>query len=136
MSYCKAKTKGGLPCRGHAMSNGYCYRHNPDISTAEKKQASSRGGNKPTQVCRNIQRATAKQIEVNNLQDILHILVNNTNDVRSGNIDHKVSNAVVQNVNAMLKTYQLCVLEKRVSDIEQSLHIDNNANTEGNFSYE
>ena len=41
-----------------------------------------------------------------------------------GDLDPRVSNAVVQNVNALLKVYELALVDSRVRKLEQQAGID------------
>jgi hypothetical protein len=99
----------------------YCYRHNPDIPEADKKQASVAGGKK-RQVMTN-----ADPVSLRNVESIVSLIESNVNAVRSGEIDPKVSNAVVQNINALLKVYELAIVDTRVRKLEQQAGIDSPA---------
>ena len=119
MAFCIAKTKAGKDCTAQAMQGAsHCYRHNPDIPEADKIQASTNGG-KATQVLTN-----ADPVALRNVQGIVSLLESNINDVRAGRIDPRVSNAVVQNVNALLKVYELAIVDTRVRKLEQQAGID------------
>jgi hypothetical protein len=99
----------------------YCYRHNPDIPEADKIEASIAGGKK-RQVMTN-----ADPVSLRNVESIVSLIESNVNAVRSGEIDPKVSNAVVQNVNALLKVYELAIVDTRVRKLEQQAGIDSPA---------
>ena len=111
---CKATNKAGKPCKAHAMSNGYCYRHNPDIATADKLLASVKGGRKDKS-----QATTARPI---NLGGLLEALKDNTNDLRQGNISPRVSNALVQNIMAIIEVKKVVDLDRRLTQLEQRLN--------------
>ncbi len=122
MAYCIAQTKAKTDCTAQAMQGAsYCYRHNPDISDDDKKQASVAGGKK-RQVMTN-----ADPVSLRNIESIVSLIESNTNAVRSGEIDPKVSNAVVQNINALLKVYELAIVDTRVRKLEQQAGIDSPA---------
>lgn len=119
MAFCTAKTKAGKPCTAQAMHGAeFCYRHNPDISEADKKEASIAGG-KARQVLTN-----ADPVSLRNVTSIVELIESNINEVRSGNLDPKVSNAVVQNINALLKVYELAVADTRIRRLEQQAGIE------------
>lgn len=101
------------------VGEGYCYRHNPRISKQDKVDASKQGG-KRFKVLQN-----APETSIKSIQSILSLLEQNINDVRKGRVDPKVSNAVVQNVNAALKVYELAVIEGRINRLESKAGIDN-----------
>jgi hypothetical protein len=119
MAYCIAKTKAGKDCTAQAMHAAeHCYRHNPNISEADKREASIQGG-KATQVL-----ADAEPVTLRRVESIISLIESNINDVRTGKIDPRVSNAVVQNVNALLKVYELAIVDSRVRKLEQQAGID------------
>lgn len=96
----------------------YCYRHNPDISEADKREASIAGG-KARQVLNN-----ADPVSLRNVTGIVELIESNINEVRSGNLDPKVSNAIVQNINALLKVYELAIADTRIRRLEQQAGIE------------
>ena len=116
---CQAINKAGKPCKAQAMSNGYCYRHNPDISEQVKQEASKRGGLKldPRTLAE-----TAQQIDTETYKGLLTALDNNTNDLRQGKIDPKTSNALVQNILAIIEVKKVADLDARLTMIEQQLN--------------
>lgn len=119
MAYCIAKTKAGKDCTARPMHGAeHCYRHNPAISDADKHAAAVSGG-KATQVL-----ANAEPVTLRNVESIISLIESNINDVRTGQIDTKVSNAVVQNINALLKVYELAIVDSRVRRLEQQAGID------------
>lgn len=113
---CKATNKAGKPCKAHAMSNGYCYRHNPDIATVDKLLASKRGGLKydPKRVAE-----TAQPIDTETYEGLLVALNNNANDLREGKIDPRTSNALVQNILAVIEVKKVTDLDQRLTQLEQ-----------------
>ncbi len=114
---CKAINKAGKPCKAQAMSNGYCYRHNPDIATADKLLASVKGGRKDKS-----QVETAQPIDTETLGGLLTALKSNTNDLRQGNISPRVSNALVQNIMAIIEVKKVIDLDQRLTNLEQRLN--------------
>lgn len=114
---CKATNKAGKPCRANAGSNGYCYRHNPDIATADKLLASAKGGRKDKR-----QAETAQPIDTETLEGLLTALKTNTNDLRQGNISPRVSNALVQNILAIIEVKKVVDLDQRLTQLEQRLN--------------
>lgn len=119
MAYCIGKTKAGKDCTAQRMHGAeHCYRHNPAISEDDKREASIAGG-KATQVL-----ADAEPITLRRVESIISLIESNINDVRTGKIDARVSNAVVQNVNTLLKVYELAIVDSRVRKLEQQAGID------------
>ena len=119
MAFCIANTKAGKDCTAQAMQGAsYCYRHNPDIPEADKIQASIDGGKK-RQVLTN-----ADPVTLRNVESIVGLIESNINGVRTGELDPKVSNAVVQNLGILLKVYELAIVDGRVRKLEQQAGID------------
>ena len=116
---CKATNKAGKPCKAQAMSNGYCYRHNPNIATADKLLASKRGGLKYD--LKNLAE-TARPIDTETYKGLLVALDNNTKDLREGKIDPRTSNALVQNILAIIEVKKVADLDARLTMIEQQLN--------------
>ena len=119
MAFCIANTKAGKDCTAQAMQGAsYCYRHNTDIPEADKIQASIDGGKK-RQVLTN-----ADPVTLRNVDSIVSLIESNINGVRTGELDPKVSNAVVQNLGVLLKVYELAIVDGRVRKLEQQAGID------------
>ena len=126
MAFCKAINKSGEPCKAQAMSGSdFCYRHNPEISDEEKLQASATGGAKLTKQRLERQVATAQDdVNIRSLNGIVDLIDGNIRDVRQGNIDPRVSNAVVQNLNILLKVYELGIQDARIRKLEEKAGIE------------
>ena len=116
---CQAINKAGKPCKAPAMSNGYCYRHNPDIREQVKQEASKRGGLK---LDSKTLAETAQPIDTETYNGLLTALDNNANDLRQGKIDTKTSNALVQNILAIIEVKKVTELDARLTMIEQRLN--------------
>lgn len=122
MAYCTSTTKAGYPCTAQAMQGAmYCYRHNPDIPEADKKQASVDGGKQKAVL------TNADPVTLRTAESIVRLIESNINGVRTGELDPKVSNAVVQNISVLLKVYELAILDSRVRKLEQQAGIDSPA---------
>ena len=119
MAYCISNTKAGKQCTAPQMGGSdYCYRHNPEIDREAKLQASKAGGTSKSVL------KDAPKAQLRTIEGIVNLLETNTNAVIRGDLDPRVSNAVVQNVNALLKVYELAVVDSRVRKLEQEAGID------------
>ncbi len=122
MAFCIAKTKANKACNAQAMQGAtYCYRHNPDIPEANKIEASIAGGKRKAVL------TDASPVTLRNVESIISLIESNINGVRTGELDPKISNAVVQNINALLKVYELAIVDTRVRKLEQQAGIDSPA---------
>ena len=119
MAFCVSKSKAGNDCKAQAMQGAtYCYRHNPDIPEADKIQASIDGGKRKAVL------SNADPVTLRNVESIVTLIESNINGVRTGELDPKVSNAVVQNLGVLLKVYELAIVDSRVRKLEQQAGID------------
>lgn len=121
MSDCKALNSQGKPCKAKAMANGFCYRHNPEISDESKREASKRGGAKfdPRTIAE-----TYEPIKGQTLGDLQDALLRNANDLRAGKIDARTSNAVVQNIIALIEAHKVGDINQRLTQLEQAVFND------------
>lgn len=115
---CKATNKRGEPCHAHAMKNGYCWLHNPEISEDLKQEARKRGGLKydPTGLAE-----TAQPIDFGSYEGMVAGLERNVNDLRNGTITPRLSNAIVQSVEAIIKVEKIRDLDERLTALETKL---------------
>lgn len=119
MAFCKAKTRANKDCTAQSMQGAsYCYRHNPDIPETDKLEASIAGGKRKAVL------SNADPVTLRNVASIISLIESNINGVRTGELDPKVSNAVVQNLGILLRVYELAIVESRVRKLEQQAGID------------
>jgi hypothetical protein len=119
MTICTSSTKADKPCSAQTMrGSAFCYRHSPDILEDDKRAASASGG-KRRQVL-----SDAGPITLRSVDSIVSLLESNINSVRTGQLDPKVSNAVVQNLNVLLKVYELAITDTRVRKLEKHAGIE------------
>lgn len=119
MAFCTSNTKAGKQCTAQAMQGAtYCYRHNPDIPEADKIQASIDGGKRKAVL------TNANPVTLRDVNSIINLIESNINDVRTGAIDPRVSNAVVQNLSVLLKVYELAIVDSRVRQLEERAGIE------------
>lgn len=81
----------------------YCYLHNPKISTVEKKQAQSRGG----QMRRAKVSASLPELEVDKVGGVVSLLSDTIQRVRSGELDVRVANCLGVLSGQMLKAIEI-----------------------------
>lgn len=94
--YCQATNSKGQPCKARAMSNGYCYRHNPDIPAEIKRLASVKGG-------KAYERLNAKDYKLETTADLKTLLADVINDTRAGIISPRICNAISKQVELILQ---------------------------------
>jgi len=108
----------GERCEAWAMRDSdFCYLHNPDISDKEKKEIQSRGGQaNKIRVLEPLEPITLKQGG-----DVILLLEDTINKVRTGEIDLKVANCIGYLAGHLLKAIENTKLEDRVEIIERAI---------------
>lgn len=128
-SVCKATRKDGSVCKAPAQAGkDLCFFHDPDRAEANAV-AKRRGGEagklavlSPDQV--KPWRGRDGEVEV--LQNVttaelVSLLADTIDDVRTGRVDPKVSNAVGYLVGIMTRVLQYDALEERLAAIEEAV---------------
>jgi hypothetical protein len=111
------KTGGGICLANATASSGLCFFHDPDRA-AVRRAAQSAGGlrNKAVSLP-----TDTPDCDLKNVADIIALLGTTINEVRRGQIDPRVSNAVGYLASALLKALELGNLEQRLSDLESAV---------------
>ncbi len=108
---CKALTSTGEPCQARSMQgDDYCYLHNPAVSENEKHDARSRGG-KENQI---VLKTPLPAIKLTNPKDVISLLEETINSVRSGDMDVKIANCLGFLIDKLLKAYEVSELSEKV----------------------
>ena len=112
---CAATKRNGTACRAAALPGSrHCFFHDP-AKTAARRDAQSRGGsaNKmPTLP------ADAPDVKVEDSADVVKLLSETINQVRRGEIDPRVANAVGYLSNIVLAATSQGELENRLAELE------------------
>lgn len=106
-------------CQSKAMkeSNGYCYFHNPDITEEERKLVQMKGG----QASSCVLPCPLPLVELKNTDDVVVLLEDTINRVRSGEMDVKVANCIGILSGQMIKAMELSKIANRVEVIERAI---------------
>ena len=115
---CNYIKSNGQKCEAHALIGGkYCYRHSPEINVQEKKEASSRGGRN-----RRVKyEISLDPISLNKISDVVSLLEETINMVRSGDIDIRVANSLGYLSGYILKAIEGSEMEARIEKLELAL---------------
>jgi len=92
-----------------------CYFHNPHIPDEEKRQARAKGG----QSNKIIIQSALPAIPLREVRDVVALLEDTTNRVRSGEVDIKIANTLGFLAGHLIKALELAQLEGRVEEIER-----------------
>lgn len=127
MSQCKAIKADGQRCTAKAMQGSdYCFFHDP-TKKDEAKEAQSRGGQSKTVLCTvkpwRGQPGQTMVIRTPTPEEIVNLLADTIDEVKTGQVDPKVANAVGYLSGVMLKALQYEALEERLQAIEEALQV-------------
>jgi hypothetical protein len=129
MAKCKATRRDGTECQAQAQAGReYCYFHDPTKAEAVKA-ARSRGGS-------SIKTLTPKAIKPwrgepgetmvirsPRPQDVVNLLADTIDEVKAGQIDPKIANAVGYLSNVILKAFETEALDERLAAIEDAVGV-------------
>ena len=105
-------------CNANAMSDSsYCFLHNPDISEEEKQNAQAKGGkgNKIKIM------EPLEQVAIEKVEDVVKLLADTINRVRSGELDIKIANCIGYLSGHLTKAMEISELEQRIQTIERAV---------------
>lgn len=123
---CQAKKADGAGCQAAALPDSeFCFFHDP--GQAEKRHdARSFGGSQNRMKTLS---ADHPDMKVESCQDIVKLMTETINQVRKGDLDPRVANAVGYLANVLIKALDVGDLEKRMEDLESAI-----LNRKGNHS--
>ncbi len=115
---CKAKKPDGSDCQAAALPGSeYCFFHDP-AKAERRREAQSLGG-------RHNHMKTLDEdtpdVKIQNCQDTVPLLSETINQVRKGEIDPRVANAVGYLANVIIKAVEQSDIEKRIEAIEAAV---------------
>ena len=125
MATCKAKTKGGSPCKATAQAESdFCFFHDP--TKAKERKASKVKGGKSGKLATLAAVKPWRGQEVAVLQspdveELVALLADTIDDVRTGHIDPRIANSVGYLAGIILKAKEYEALEERLAAIEEAL---------------
>lgn len=107
-----ATTKAGTPCGAPAVERGLCFFHAHPDRLKELGRLGGRANGRPRD------NQEVPPIELRNVNDVTVLLAQTINQVRSGALDARTSNAVGYLAAVMLKAFQQGDLEARLQALE------------------
>lgn len=112
---CAATKRGGGCCRAAALPGSrFCFFHSPKHAAA-RREAQSLGGRGNRMVTLP---ADAPDVKVEDCADVVKLLAETINQVRRGEIDPRVANAVGYLANILLAATGQGELESRIAELE------------------
>ena len=115
---CRAKKPDGSSCQAAALpGSDFCFFHDPDLAD-ERREANAFGGRQNRMKTLD---ADAPDVKVESCQDIVRLIGETINQVRKGQLDPRVANAIGYLTNVLIKAYEQGDLEKRIEDLEAAV---------------
>ncbi|MFW9942946.1 MAG: hypothetical protein ACFFFT_18060 [Candidatus Thorarchaeota archaeon] len=108
----------GDRCEANSIHGSkFCYWHAPEIDKEEKQIARRRGG----YANRHIIKESLPEIRIKNIKDIVNLLEDTINGVRSGNLEINIANSLGYLSSQLIKALEISDLERRLEEIEKNI---------------
>ena len=119
MPGCKALKKDGSSCPVEARPSGYCWVHDPElaVSRSRGRRQGGKSRSKPAAVLP----ATAPDLPVRTVTDVVALLAESINQTRKGGLDPKVANAIGYLSSVLLRALQDSDLAEQLAELRQEL---------------
>jgi hypothetical protein len=115
---CRYK-KGNKHCKNYALTgDDFCFFHSPK-KAKERAEAQRKGGKKALAEKKRILKES--DIEIKNTSDVVKLLNETINQVRTGGIEVKIANAVGYLSGICLKALEQGDIEKRLEALEEKV---------------
>jgi len=112
---CKARTRSGKPCKANALiDKDYCLAHDPE-SRKKFKEITKKGG----KVKKKVQVSLALIEFKGNSGEVLDLLADTINRVRSENMPPRIANTIGYLAGHMLKALEIAEIESRLRKVER-----------------
>jgi len=112
---CQAVKPDGSRCQAAALpGRDFCFFHDP-AKADERREAQSLGGQQNRMKTLD---ASAPDVEIEDCQDVVRLISETINQVRKGQIDPRVANAVGYLANVLIRAVEQGDMEKRLDDLE------------------
>ena len=130
MPKCKAITNSGKPCQANAQTGkSYCFLHDPEKVEAVKAARSKGGASLKVIDPKRFKPWRGMGGDVTVLrspspQDIVNLLADTIDEVKTGQIDPRVANAVGYLAGSILKAVELTTFDERLAALEEALGVN------------
>jgi len=115
MPHCKQTKEDGTPCQTNAMAGSdYCFFHDP--AKADEREAARRAGGSVGKTA--VLPPDAPDVSLSSVANVIVLLGLTVNQVRRGQIDPKVANAIGYLTATLLRALEQGDIEKRVAELE------------------
>jgi len=114
---CKYVNRKGKQCKANAQHGSlFCFFHDPEKRMVQEA-ARLKGGKQGKRAVLE----EAENIRITRLGDVIRLLNQTINQVRRGELDHKVANSVAYLSNVLVKTFEGEELQKRLDSLEKEV---------------
>ncbi len=115
---CRATKPDGSSCQAAALpGSDFCFFHDPDRAD-DRREANAAGGRQGKTKTLD---AAAPDVKIESCQDVVRLISVTINQVRRGELDPRVANAVGYLANVLIKAVEQGDLEKRIEDLEAAV---------------
>jgi hypothetical protein len=112
---CRGKTPEGAACRAAALpGSDFCFFHDPDQAD-KRREAQAFGGSQNRMKTLD---ADAPEVKVEDCGDVVALISDTINQVRKGQLDPRIANAVGYLAAVLIKAASQGDIEKRIAEIE------------------
>lgn len=128
---CQAMKPDGSCCQAAALpGSGFCFFHDP-ARAEDRRAAQSFGG---SQNRMKTLAADAPDVKVADCRDVVILISQTINQVRKGQVDPRVANAVGYLANILIKAVEQGELEGRLAEVEALVKARVNASPDLNMT--
>ncbi len=121
-SQCAAKTKTGSACKAVPINGSrFCFFHDPKKKTALKSATSKGGKNRCFPKTVKSLEGDVPDVEIVSARDIITLLSETISQVRRGDIDPRVANAINQCANVILRAREQSVIDERINQLAEKV---------------
>lgn len=113
---CIAIKQNGSQCQAAALpESDLCFFHDPSMA-AERREAQASGGRKSRMETLDVATSDAK---IQDCRDVVALLTETINQVRTGQIDPRIANSVGYLANIAIRVFEQRDLESRMEKLER-----------------
>lgn len=115
---CQAKTPDGADCQAAALAGSdFCFFHDPDRAD-DRREANAAGGRQNRMKTLS---ADAPDVKVESCQDVVRLISETINQVRRGDLDPRIGNAIGYLANVLIRAVEQGDVEKRIEALEAAV---------------
>jgi len=115
---CRAMKPDGSRCQAAALpGSGFCFFHDP--AKAEDRRAAQAFGGSQNRM--KTLADDAPDLKIEGCEDVVRLISTTINQVRKGQLDPRVANAIGYLANVLIKAVEQGEVERRLADLEAAV---------------